>query len=95
MQDPSQSSQDRAPSDFSRVIGSFNDIGMDPNCLRGLDDATQEEFRNPTPDRKIREHVGNIINLYFEKQSVITKSSNPTWIDKTQKIETCHKVVEF
>ena len=40
--DPGQSSQDRAPSDFSRVIGIFNDIGMDANCLRGLDDASQE-----------------------------------------------------
>ena len=39
--DPGQPSQDRAPSDFSRVIGSFNDVGMAANCLRGLDDATQ------------------------------------------------------
>ena len=42
--DPSQPSQDRAPSDFSREIGSFNDIGMAANCLRGLDDAIEEEF---------------------------------------------------
>ena len=33
-------SQD-APSNFSRSIGSFNDVGMATNCLRGLDDATQ------------------------------------------------------
>ena len=46
--DPIQSSHDLAPSDFSRVIGSFNDVGMDVNCLRGLDDATQEEFENLT-----------------------------------------------
>ena len=64
--DPSQSSQDRAPSDFSRVIGSFNDVGMDANCLTGFDDATQEEFLNPTLDRTIREHVSNIIKFYFE-----------------------------
>ena len=65
MLDPGQSSQDNAPSDFSRVIGSFNDAGMAANCLIALDDATQEEFRNPPPDRKIREHVSNIINLDF------------------------------
>ena len=91
--DPGQSSQDRAPSDFSRVIGSFNDVGMVANCLRGLDDATQEEFGNPTPNQTIKEHVSNIIKLYFEQQSIITQ--NPTWIDKTQKIEMFHKVTGF
>ena len=54
--DPGHPSQDRAPSDFSRVIGSFNDVGMAANYLRGLDDATQEEFGNPTPDQTIKEH---------------------------------------
>ena len=72
--DPGQPSQDRAPSDFSRVIGRFNDVGMAANCLRGLYYATQEEFGNPTPDRTIREHVSNIIKLYFEQQSVITQA---------------------
>ena len=72
--DPVQPSQDHAPSDFSRVIGSFNDVGMATNCLRGLDDATQEEFRNPTHDQRIRENVSNIIKLYFEQQSVITQA---------------------
>ena len=67
-------SQDRAPSDFSRVIGSFNDVGMAANCLRGLDDTTQEEFGNLTPDWTIREHVSNIIKLYFEQKSVITQA---------------------
>ena len=67
---------------------------MAANCLRGLDDATQEEFVNLTLDQKIKEHVSNIIKLYFEQQSVNT-SSNPTWIDKTQKNEMCHKVVGF
>ncbi len=47
---------------------------MDANCLRGLDDAMQEEFGNPTLDRKIREHVSNIIKLYFEQQSVLTQA---------------------
>ena len=46
---------------------------MDANCLIGLDDATQEEFRNPTLDRTIKENVSNIIKLYFEQQSVITQ----------------------
>ena len=94
MLDLGQPSQDHAPSDFSRVIGSFNDDGIAANCLRGLDDATQEEFRNPNPDRTIREHVSNIIKLYFEQQSVITQAQI-LWIDKTQKIETCLKVVGF
>ena len=92
--DPGQSSQDHAPSNFSRVIGSFNGIGMTTNCLRGLDDVTQEEFGNPTPDRMIREHVSNIIKLYFEQQSVITQAQILHGLIK-HKIETCHKVVEF
>ena len=70
--DLGQPSQDRAPSDFSRVIGSFNDVGMAANCLRGLDDATQEDFGSTTPDQTIRKHVSNIIKFYFEQQSVIT-----------------------
>ena len=37
--DPGQPSQDHAPSNFSRVIGSFSDVGMAANYLRGLDDA--------------------------------------------------------
>ena len=72
--DASQPSQDCAPSNFSRVIGSFNDIGMTANCLRGLDDAMQEEFENSIPDWIIKVHVSNIINLYFEQQSVITQA---------------------
>ena len=49
---------------------------MAANCLRGLDDSTQEEFKNLTLDRTIREHFSNIIKLYFEKQSVITQAQN-------------------
>ena len=64
--DPGLPSHDCGTSDFSRVIGRFNDVGMAANCLRGLDDATQEEFGNLTPDRTIREHVSNIIKLYFQ-----------------------------
>ena len=74
MLDLGQQSQDRVPSDFSRVIGSFDDVGMAVNYLRGLDDATQEEFRNLNRDRTIREHVSNIIKLYFEQQLVITQA---------------------
>ena len=95
MLDPSQPSQDRAPSYFSRVIGSFNDVGMAANCLIGLDDATQEEFGNPTPDRTIREYVSNIIKLYFEQQLVITQAQILHELIKQKKIETCHKVVGF
>ena len=72
--DYGQPSHDHAPYDFSRVIGSFNGVGMNANCLRGLDDATQEEFRNPTPERTIKDDVSNIIKLYFEEQSVITQA---------------------
>ena len=72
--DLGQPSQNRVPSSFSRVIGRFNDVGMDEICLRGLDDATQEEIWNPTPDQTIRENVSNIIKLYFEQQSVITQA---------------------
>ena len=68
---------------------------MATNCLRGLDDATEEVFGNLNLDRTIREHVSNIIKLYFEQQLVNYTSSNSTWIDKTQKFETCHKVVGF
>ena len=68
---------------------------MATNCLRGLDDATQEEFGNPTPDWTIKEHVSNIIKLYFEQQSVITQAQILHGLIKHKKIETCHKVVEF
>ena len=71
---PGHPSQDRAPTNFSRVIGSFNDIGMSTNCLRGLDDATQEEFENSAPDRIVIEHVSSIIKLYFEQKSVLTQA---------------------
>ena len=60
--DLGQPSHDHAPSNFSRVIGSFNDIGITANCLRGLDDATQV-FGNPALDQKIKEDVSNIIKL--------------------------------
>ena len=68
---------------------------MVANCLRGLDDATQEEFRNLTPDRTIRDHVSNIIKLYFEQQSVSTQAKILHGLIKKQKIEVCHKVVGF
>ena len=38
-----------------------------------LEYATKEEFRNSTLDRTIREHVSNIIKLYFVQKSVITQ----------------------
>jgi len=90
-----QPSQDRAPTDFSRVIGSFNDIGMSTNCLRGLDDATQEDFRKPTPDRTVREHVSNIIKLYFEQQSVITQAQILHGLIKHKKMKRATKLLGF
>ena len=68
---------------------------MDVNCLRGLDDATQEEFRNPTPDRTIIENVSNIINLYFEQQSVITQAQILHGLIKHKKIKHATKLLGF
>ena len=93
--DPGQSSQDHAPFDFSRVIGSFNDIGMASNCLRGLDYATQEEFRNLTPYRTIKEHVSNIIKLYLEQQSVITQAQILHGLIKHKKLKCTTKLLGF
>ena len=93
--DSGQPSQDRAPSDFSRVIGSFNDVGMSANCLRGLDDATQEEFGNPTLDWAIKEHVINIIKLYFEQQSVITQAQILHGLIKHKKMKCATKLLGF
>ena len=95
MLDPGQPSHDRAPSDFSRVIGSFNDVGMANNCLRGLDDATQEEFGNPTPDRTIREHVSNIIKLYFLQQSVITQAQILHGLIQQKKLKRATNLLHF
>ena len=93
MLDLGQPSQDRAPSNLSRVIGSFNDIEMDSNCLRGLDDATQEEFGNPTHDQTIREHVSRIIKLYFEQQSVITQAQILHGLIKHKKLKHATKLL--
>ena len=93
--DPGQPSQNRVPSSFSRVIGRFNDVGMAEICLRGLDDATQEEFENPTPDRKIREHVSNIMKLHFEQQSVITQVQILHGLIKHKKIKRATKLLGF
>ena len=95
MLDPGQSSQDRAPFDFSRVIGSFNDVGMAANCLRGLDDATQEEFGNPTHDRTIKEHASNIIKFYFEQQSMITQAQILHGFIKHKKLKCATKLLGF
>ena len=95
MLEHSHPSQDRAPYDLSRVIGSFNDVGMAANCLRGLDDATQEEFKNPTSYRTIREHVSNIIKLYFEQQSVITQARILHVLIKHKKLKRATKLLGF
>ena len=95
MLDPGQLSQDHAPFDFSRVIGSFNDVGIASNCLRGLDDATQEEFKNSTPDRTIIEHVSNIIKLYFEQKSVITRAQILHGLIKQKKMKCATKLLGF
>ena len=68
---------------------------MAANCLRGLDDATQEEFRNPTPDQTIREHVSNIIKLYFEQQSVITQAQILYGLIKHKKLKHATKLLGF
>ena len=68
---------------------------MSANCLSGLDDATQEEFGNPTPDRTIREHVSNIIKLHFEQQSVITQAQILHGMIIHTKLKDGNKVVGF
>ena len=68
---------------------------MASKCLRGLDDATQEESGNPTPDRTIREHVSNIINLYFEKQSVITQAQILHGLIKHKKLKRATNLLGF
>jgi len=72
--DCDQPTQDLMPSHVSRVIRSCNGIGRGENCLEGLDDATQEEFENLSPNQTIREHSNSIIKLYFEQKSVITQA---------------------
>ena len=68
---------------------------MSTNCLRGLDDATQEEFRNLTPDRIVREHVSNIIKLYFEQQSVLTQAQILHGLIKHKKTKRATKLLGF
>ena len=68
---------------------------MVSNCLRGLDDSTQEEFRNPTLDRTIKEHVSSIINLYFEQQLVVTKVQILHGLIKHKKLKCATKLLGF
>ena len=68
---------------------------MVANCLRGLDDATQEEFGNPTPDRTIREHVNNIIKSYFEQYSVITQAQILHGLIKHKRLKHATKFLGF
>ena len=68
---------------------------MDANCLRGLDDATQEEFWNLTPDQTIIEHVSNIIKLYFKQQSMITQAQILHGLIKHKKIKRATKLLGF
>ena len=68
---------------------------MVANCLRGLDDATQVEFKNPAPDRTIRNHVSNIIKLYFEQQSVITQAQILHGLIKHKKLKRATKLLGF
>ena len=93
--DPGHSSQDRAPSHFSRVIGRFNDVGMGTNCFARLYDATQEEVSNPTPHRPIGEHVSNIIKSYFQKQWVITQAQILHGLIKHKKLKRAIKLLGF
>ena len=60
-----------------------------------MDDATQEEFGNPTPDQTIREHVTNIIKLYFEQQSVITQAKILHGLIKHKKLKCATKLLGF
>ena len=68
---------------------------MVADCLRGLDDTTQEEFGNLTPDRTIRDHVSNIIKLYFEQQSVITQAQILHGLIKQKKLKRAMKLLGF
>ena len=68
---------------------------MATNCLRGLDDATQEEFGNPTPDRTIKENVSNIIKFYFEQQSMITQAQILHGLIKHKKLKCSTKLLGF
>ena len=60
-----------------------------------MDDATQEEFGNPTPDRTIREHVSNTMKLYFEQQSMITQAQILHGMIKKNKLKCATKLLGF
>ena len=48
-----------------------------------------------TPDRTIREHVSNIIKLYFEQQSVITQAQILHGLIKHKKLKCATKLLGF
>ena len=68
---------------------------MATNWLRGLDDATQEEFRNPTPDLTIKEHFSNMIQYYLEQKSMITQSEILHGLIKHKKVKHPTKSLGF
>ena len=60
-----------------------------------MDDATQEELGNSTPDWTIREHVSNIIKVYFEQQSVIKQAQILHGLIKHKKLKSATRLLGF
>ena len=55
----------------------------------------KESSRNRPPDWTIREHVSNIIKLYFEQQSVITQAQILHGLIKHKKLKRATKLFGF
>jgi phage-related tail protein len=60
-----------------------------------LDANTREEFGDPSLDQIVREHVSNIIKLFFEKNSVITQAQILHGLIKHKKLKHATKLLGF
>lgn len=79
----------------SRIIESCSGLERGGSLVKILDANTWEDLEKPIPNRTVRNHVSNIIQLYFDKHLVISQAQILHGLIKHNKIKHATKILGF
>jgi hypothetical protein len=83
------------PYQVSSITRSCSGLERGGSFVESLDASTQEDLREPSHDHRAREHVSNIIRLYFDKQLVVTQAQILHGLIKHKKLKCATKFLGF
>ena len=83
------------PYQVSRITRISNGLQRSGSFAKKLDASTREDLREHSPNRIVREHVNNIIRLYFNKNPIVTQAHILHGLIKHMKLKCATKLLCF